>query len=62
MTFGYSCNLNYKDEDLFSFELIIHVSTVANGLKIALHEKESSEFADERSLLIYPVLMIISLF
>jgi hypothetical protein len=36
MIFGYYCNLNYKDEDLFSFELIIHVSTVAKGPEIAL--------------------------
>jgi hypothetical protein len=31
MTFGYYCNLNYKDEDLFSFELIIYVNTVVKG-------------------------------
>jgi hypothetical protein len=36
MTFGHYCNLNHKDEDPFSFELIIHVSTVAKGPEIAL--------------------------
>jgi hypothetical protein len=36
MTFGHYYNLNYNDEDLFSFELIIYVSTIARDPEIAL--------------------------
>jgi hypothetical protein len=31
MTFYYYCKLNYKDEDLFVFELVIYVSTITKG-------------------------------
>ncbi len=54
MTFGYYCNLNQKDEDLFSFELIIYVSTVAKGPEITIPREELSEFADERYLFSLP--------
>jgi hypothetical protein len=39
MTFGCYYNLNYKDGDPFSFELIIYVSTVAKGPEIALPQE-----------------------
>ncbi len=51
MTFGYYCNLNCRDEDLFSFELIIYVSTVAKGPEIALL-RERVERVRRRALLV----------
>jgi hypothetical protein len=51
MTFGYYCNLNCNDEDLFSFELIIYVSTVAKGPEIVV-PRERVEWVHRRALVV----------
>ncbi len=55
ITFGYYCNLNYKDEDCFFFELIIYISTVAKGADIAFL-RERVEWIYRRALLVNLIL------